>query len=138
MYIHQKNINERKIWSYLLISHIQLCISWVSQKGIHLPPLHFPLSWQSVLSAMGGLLGHSEECPVHLDSSSQVAYCASRHFTPLRIYWQFWQHGEFLSLEKLNFIRWHISSKKEEQLPAHCLKPKLAIFIATCIIILCS
>jgi len=49
---------------------------------------------------MGGDLGHSLDAPVQRDSCSQVAYCASRHFTPRGIYAQPWQQGEFLSLLK--------------------------------------
>lgn len=81
---------------------------------MHFPSLHLPRSWQSVLSAIGGLLGHSAWCPVQRDSCSQVAYWASLHLAPALMYWQCWQHGEFLSLKRENFKNldvtryWHL------------------------------
>jgi len=61
---------------------MQLCKPCVSQKGMHLPERHLPLSRHPVPSGIGGLLGHSAPVPVQRDSCSQVANCPSRHLTP--------------------------------------------------------
>lgn len=83
---------------------MQLCKFWVSQYGTHLPRRHWPRSRQLVPSFIGGDFGHSLDAPVQRDSCSQVAYCASRHFTPAGIYAQPWQQGEFLSLSEKRVI----------------------------------
>lgn len=72
---------------------------------MHFPSLHWPFSKQTVLSIMGGLLGHSAEVPVHLDSCSQVASWASRHLIPSIMNWQCWQQGVFLSLQTAPWFR---------------------------------
>jgi len=90
---------------HLLMSHMQLCRPWVSQYGIHFPLRHCPLSRQGVPSVIAELRGHSDEPPVHRDSCSQVAGWASRHFICAGINWQFWQHGEFLSLHAAPWLR---------------------------------
>jgi hypothetical protein len=89
----------------LHLSHMQLCFPSVSQYGTQRPCLHCPFSRQPVSSGIATDFGQSAEVPVHRLSCSQVANCASRHFSPAAMYWQLAQQGEFLSLfknEKLN------------------------------------
>lgn len=124
-------IRQHLLHASWMISHIQLCKPCVSQYGIHFPTRHCPRSWQMVPSAIGGDFGQSACPPEHLASCSQVAYCASRHFTPLGMYWQFWQHGEFLSLHtapwfrrNLQFLSQHASLSSVPSRPAsHCSSP---------------
>lgn len=114
-----------------MMSHMQLCSPCVSQYGMHFPLRHWPRSWQVVPSTMGGDFGHSDWPPEQRASCSQVAYCASRHFTPAVINWQFWQHGEFLSLQtapwlrrSLQFLSQHASLSSVPKRPAsHCSSP---------------
>lgn len=114
-----------------MISHMQLCSPCVSQYGTHLPTLHCPLSWHIVPSDMAGDFGHSACPPEQRASCSHVAYCASRHLTPDGIYWQFWQHGEFLSLQtapwlrrSLQFLSQQASLSSVPRRPAsHCSSP---------------
>jgi hypothetical protein len=67
---------------------MQLWRFMVSQKGTHLPWRHCPRSWHGVPSDMGGERGQSGDVPVHRESCSQVAYCASRHRVPDAMNWQ--------------------------------------------------
>lgn len=69
---------------------MQLWRFWVSQKGTHLPWRHCPRSWHGVPSDMGGERGHSGDVPVHRESCSHVAYCASRQRVPDDMNWQSW------------------------------------------------
>lgn len=119
-----------------ITSHMQLCNPCVSQYGTHLPPRHNPLSWHCVPSTIGGDFGHSAWFPAHRASCSQVAYWASLHFTPAGMYWQFWQQGEFLSLQtapwfrrNLQFLSQHASLSSVPKRPAsHCSSPSTRRF----------
>lgn len=124
-------IRQHRLHASWMISHMQLCKPWVSQYGMHFPFRHWPRSWHVVPSTIGGDFGHSDWPPEHLASCSHVAYCASRHFIPAVIYWQFWQHGEFLSLQtapwfrrNLQFLSQHASLSSVPSKPAsHCSSP---------------
>lgn len=124
-------IRQHRLHASWIMSHIQLCKPWVSQYGMHFPLRHWPRSWHVVPSTIGGDFGHSDWPPEQRASCSHVAYCASRHFTPAVIYWQFWQHGEFLSLQtapwfrrNLQFLSQHASLSSVPSKPAsHCSSP---------------
>ena len=51
-----------------VVSHMQVCKSWVSQKGIHLPPRHSPRSIHFVPSAIGREAGQVAALPLHVAS----------------------------------------------------------------------
>lgn len=103
---------------------------------MHFPIRHWPLSRQAVPSAMGGDLGHSLDAPVQRDSCSQVAYWASRHLIPGPMKAQFWQQGEFLSLQtapwplrSLQFLSQHWSLSSVPNKPAsHSSSPSTRKF----------
>lgn len=124
-------MRQQRLQASTMMSHMQLCKPCVSQYGTHLPLRHWPRSWQMVPSAMAGDLGHSAWEPVQRASCSQVAYCASRHFIAAGMNWQFWQHGEFLSLHmapwlrrSLQFLSQHESLSSVPSRPAsHCSSP---------------